>query len=181
MNPLKLIILGLIVGVYSGVMGLGGGTIMIPAMVLALHFTQQKAVATSLAVMIPPVGILAVIEYYRRGQVDIRVALWIALGVLVGTFIGARLTGWIVDRFGDTTLKLIFGFVLTYVAGYMLFQTLGKQYLVRSMVLAGIMVLLSALFFSAVKWYDARTLAESPGPGVAVAKPYSNGGQSASK
>lgn len=157
MTPIHtLILLGLIVGIYSGIMGLGGGTIMIPAMVLALGFTQQKAVATSLAVMIPPVTLLAVIRYYRDGQVDVRVAAWIAVGVVVGSLVGAIITGWIVRQFGDNTLKLVFAFVLTYISGYMLFQTLGKQYLVRSMLFAGVLVLVSFLFFTAVKWYDAR-------------------------
>ena len=151
-----LILLGLIVGIYSGIMGLGGGTIMIPAMVLALGFTQQKAVATSLAVMLPPVGIFAVLEYYRKGQIDVPVALWIAVGVLFGMILGARLSLWIGAHFGDNTLKLIFAFILTYISGYMLFQTLGKQYLVRSMIFAGILVVVSFLFFTAVKWYDAR-------------------------
>jgi uncharacterized protein len=157
MTPIHtLILLGLIVGIYSGIMGLGGGTIMIPIMVLALGFTQQKAVATSLAVMIPPVTLLGVIKYYREGQVDVRTALWIAVGVVVGTLIGAIITGWIVKHFGDAKLKLVFACVLTYISGYMLFQTLGKQYLVRSMLFAGVLVVVSFLFFTVVKWYDAR-------------------------
>src|ERR671912_755655 len=88
-NPLILILFGVLVGVFSGVMGLGGGSVMIPVMVLALHMTQQQAHGTSLAVMIPPVTLPAVIEYYRKGHVDLRVAGWMALGVLAGSFFGA--------------------------------------------------------------------------------------------
>jgi len=158
MTPIhNLILLGLIVGIYSGIMGLGGGTIMIPIMVLALGFTQQKAVTTSLAVMIPPVTLLGVLKYYREGQVDVRTAAWIAVGVVFGTLVGAVITGWIVKHFGDARLKLLFALILTYISGYMLFQTLGKQHLVRSMLFAGVLVLVSFLFFTAVKWYDARS------------------------
>ena len=79
-NPAILIGVGIFVGIYSGIMGLGGGTVMIPVLVLLLGFTQHQAVGTSLAVMIPPVTLPAVIEFYRKGQVDLRIAAWIALG-----------------------------------------------------------------------------------------------------
>ena len=161
MNPIWLIVIGVAVGLYSGIMGLGGGTIMIPILVLALGFGQHKAVATSLAVMIPPVTLPAVIKYYREGHVDPWVAAWVAVGVLCGTPVGATVAGYLSDR----ALKLVFGFVLVYVAGYTIFQTLGKQYLVRSILLAAVLVVASAAFFLAVRWYDAAAARQHPPEG----------------
>jgi len=151
-NPAILIGVGIFVGVYGGIMGLGGGTVMIPVLVLLLGFTQHQAVGTSLAVMIPPVTLPAVIEFYRKGQVDLRIAAWIALGFVVGAFLG----GFIANKLNDTVLRLIFGFVLIYVGGYTLFQTLGKQHLVRSMVVAGVLTVVAAGAYFAFRASDGR-------------------------
>jgi uncharacterized membrane protein YfcA len=122
---------------------------MIPVMVLAFAMTQQKAHGTSLAVMIPPVALPAVLEYWRNGNVDWRIALWMAVGVAVGSFFGAALA----NRMSVGALKLVFGFLLIYVAGYTIF---GKERMGRSVVLAGVFVLFAVLLWSAVKWYDRR-------------------------
>jgi len=167
-NPLFLILVGLFVGIYSGILGVGGGTIMIPVMVLALGFTQQRANATSLAVMIPPIMLPAVIRYYQDGIVDVRVAIWIALGVLAGSYLGALASTWIVKQFGDTGLKLTFGFVLVYIAGYTIFQTLGKQHLVRSILFAASMVIAAAAFFLIVRSYDAKNAPVATKPPTSI-------------
>jgi uncharacterized membrane protein YfcA len=151
-NPAILIGVGIFVGIYGGIMGLGGGTVMIPVLVLLLGFTQHQAVGTSLAVMIPPVTLPAVIEFYRKGQVDLRIAAWIALGFVVGAFLG----GFIANKLNDTVLRLIFGFVLIYVGGYTLFQTLGKQHLVRSMVVAGVLTVVAAGAYFAFRASDGK-------------------------
>ena len=148
-NPMFLILFGILVGVFSGVMGLGGGSIMIPVMVLALHMTQQQAHGTSLAVMIPPVTLPAVIEYYRKGHVDLRVAGWMALGVLAGSFFGA----WIATSLPKEMLKLVFGFVLIYVAAYTVF---GKDNLVRTLSLSGALVLVAMSLYLLTRWWDAQ-------------------------
>ena len=147
-NPAILIGVGIFVGIYSGIMGLGGGTVMIPVLVLLLGFTQHQAVGTSLAVMIPPVTLPAVIEFYRKGHVDLRIAAWIALGFIGGAFLG----GFVANKINDTILRLIFGFILIYVGGYTLFQTLGKEHLMRSMMVAGVLVLLAAAVYSAFRF-----------------------------
>ncbi len=143
---------GIAVGIYSGIMGLGGGTIMIPIMILALGFTQHQAVATSLAAMIPPVTLPAVIHYYREGHVDLGVAFGIAVGIAAGAFLGGLIGG----RLPEYAMKLIFGFTLIYVAGYIIFQSLGKEYLVRSMLLAAVLVAVTGTFFLVTRWYDGR-------------------------
>ena len=147
-NPVFLILFGVLVGVFSGVMGLGGGSVMIPVMVLALSMSQPAAHGTSLAVMIPPVTLPAVIEYYRKGAVDLRVAGWMAIGVLMGTFFGA----WIATSIPKDALKLVFGFVLIYTASYTIF---GKEHLVRSITLSGALVLVAVAVYATVRWYDA--------------------------
>ena len=148
-NPMFLILFGVLVGVFSGVMGLGGGSVMIPVMVLALHMTQQQAHGTSLAVMIPPVTLPAVIEYYRKGHVDLRVAGWMALGVLAGSFFGA----WIATSLPKEMLKLVFGFILIYVAAYTVF---GKENLVRTLSLSGALVAIAMSLYLLTRWWDAQ-------------------------
>jgi uncharacterized protein len=165
-HPAVLFGIGILVGVYSGIMGLGGGTIMIPILVLALGFTQHEAVGTSLAVMIPPVTLPAVIQYYREGQAKLGVAGWIALGFLPAVFFGAYLT----QYFTDWLLKLVFGFVLVYIAGYTIFGTLGKQHLVRTISFAGVLLLVAAIFFGATWWYDSRTTPQSPATSATAAE-----------
>jgi uncharacterized membrane protein YfcA len=153
LHPLVLIVFGLLVGVFSGVMGLGGGSIMIPVMVLALGMTQQQAHGTSLAVMIPPVTLPAVIAYYMTRNpdgsrnVDLRVAAWMAVGVLFGSYFGAKFA----NAVPKETLKLIFGFVLIYVAGYTVF---GKEHLVRSISLSAVVVLVAVALYAGTRIYD---------------------------
>ena len=148
-NPMFLILFGILVGVFSGVMGLGGGSVMIPVMVLVYGLSQPAAHGTSLAVMIPPVTLPAVIEYYRKGHVDLRVAGWMALGVLAGSFFGA----WIATSLPKEMLKLVFGFVLIYVAAYTVF---GKDNLVRTLSLSGALVLVAMSLYLLTRWWDAQ-------------------------
>ena len=119
-HPAMLIVFGVVVGVFSGVMGLGGGSVMIPIMVIAYGLSQTAAHGTSLAVMIPPVTLPAVFEYYRNGNVRLGMAMWMAVGVAAGTFFGA----YIANALPKEALKLVFGLLLIYVAGYTIF---GKE------------------------------------------------------
>lgn len=151
-HPLALVVFGLFVGVFSGVMGLGGGSVMIPIMVLVYHMSQPAAHGTSLAVMIPPVVLPAVIEYYRNGNVNVRMAIWMALGVLLGTFFGAL----IANRIDPFKLKVVFGFLLIYVAGYTIFKDAN---LARTTVLAAALVVVALALFLATRWYDAARAA----------------------
>ena len=112
-----LAILGLITGVMAGMLGIGGGIIVIPALVLLLGFSQQSAQGTSLAMMLPPVGIFAVLNYYKAGHVDIKVALILATLFIIGSIFGSKLA----VRLPQDILKKIFGVFLLLVAIKMLF------------------------------------------------------------
>lgn len=112
------IAIGLAAGALGGIFGIGGGLVMVPAMVGFLHFTQQKSQGTSLAVLMVPVALPAVINYYRSGFVDLKIAAIIALGFLVGGFFGSRFA----VGLSDATLKKSFAIFLVCVAAYMWFK-----------------------------------------------------------
>jgi uncharacterized protein len=84
------ILLGLAAGIASGFLGIGGGLILIPAMTLLFGLSQHQAQGTSLAVLIPPVGILAAWTYYRAGYVNVKIAGFICLGFVFGALAGSR-------------------------------------------------------------------------------------------
>jgi uncharacterized membrane protein YfcA len=106
-NPsLSLLIgIGLAAGVFSGVFGVGGGVIIVPALIYLAGFTQHLATGTSLAVLLPPVGAAAAFEYYRHGNVNLYAALVIAVTVMFGGWIGAL----IANRVAGPYLRLAFG------------------------------------------------------------------------
>jgi uncharacterized membrane protein YfcA len=112
-----LVIMGVITGFMAGMLGIGGGIIVIPALVMILGFTQQSAQGTSLAMMLPPVGIFAVINYYKAGHVDWKVAAILALFFIVGSVFGSKLA----VKIPQDVLKRIFGVFLLLVAAKMLF------------------------------------------------------------
>jgi len=103
-----LVLLGVLAGVLSGLAGVGGGIIVVPALVLLFGFGQHMAQGTSLAVLIPPVGLLAMIQYYRRGEVDLRAAILIAAGLVIGAILGAK----VALGLPQVTLKRLFGVIL---------------------------------------------------------------------
>jgi hypothetical protein len=80
----------LVAGTFSGIIGLGGGIILVPAFVFLFGMTQQEAQGTTLALMVPPIGILAAYTYYQAGFVDIKVAALVCLGFIFGGWIGAK-------------------------------------------------------------------------------------------
>ncbi len=113
---LILIVIGIITGVMAGMLGIGGAIIMIPALVFFMGFSQQTAQGTSLAVMLPPVGIIAAYNYYKAGHVDIKFAIILAVCFLVGSYFGSKLA----LTLPQPVLKKIFGVVLLLVAAKML-------------------------------------------------------------
>ncbi|MDP8212844.1 MAG: sulfite exporter TauE/SafE family protein [Candidatus Zapsychrus exili] len=99
------VLLGLIGGGVGGALGLGGGSILVPGLVFLFGLSQHEAQGTSLAVMLPPIFILAVMRYYHAGHVNVKMAAIIAIGFVVGALIGAHCAQYI----PDTHLKKIFG------------------------------------------------------------------------
>lgn len=109
--------LGLLAGIFSGVFGLGGGVVLIPVLVFMFGFTQHQAQGTTLAMMIPPIGLLAAIKYYSSGNVNVKVAAIMCCGFFIGGYFGARL----IDKVPDLLLKRIFGGFLLLVSLKMIF------------------------------------------------------------
>jgi len=112
------LLLGVFIGVVSGLVGIGGGALLIPALVFGYGMTQHKAQGTSLATMLLPIGIFAFWKYYKAGEVDLRLAILVALGFALGGWIGGS---WAV-HLSDLTLRRGFAVVLIVVAIRMLFK-----------------------------------------------------------
>lgn len=85
------VLLGLLAGTFSGVVGLGGGVVIVPALVFLFGLTQQQAQGTTLAILVPPIGIMAAYAYYQQGYVDLKIAALICLGFIFGGWIGAKI------------------------------------------------------------------------------------------
>ena len=111
-----ILLVGLLVGMLSGVIGIGGGILFVPALVWLTGMSQHKAQGTSLGALLAPVGILAFMEYYRNGNADLKVALLLAAGFLVGGYFGA--VG--AQHIPDLWLRRIFAIALIAVGGQML-------------------------------------------------------------
>ncbi|OYU82122.1 MAG: permease [Flavobacterium sp. BFFFF1] len=113
---LILVCIGLVAGMLSGLIGIGGGIIIVP-MLLIIGLTQQQAQGTSLAVMLPPIAFLAVINYHKAGQIEWKYAIIISLCFIIGSYFGSK----VAINIDQKTLKKVFGVVLLVVAGKMLF------------------------------------------------------------
>lgn len=110
--------LGLFAGVLSGLVGLGGGFVIVPALVFLFGFSQHRAQGTTLALLVPPIGILAAWTYYQRGFVDFKAAGLICLSFFVGGLFGARLA----TNLPSPILEKVFGVVLLLISLKMIFS-----------------------------------------------------------
>ena len=117
MNILPYIFLGLVAGVLSGLIGIGGGTIIVPALVFIFGFSQHVAQGTTLALLVPPIGLLAALTYYREGYVDLGVAAYICAGFFLGGLLGAKMAAGL----SNVLLERIFGVALLLIALKMIF------------------------------------------------------------
>ncbi|RXR20381.1 sulfite exporter TauE/SafE family protein [Flavobacterium amnicola] len=113
-----LLIIGLLAGMLSGLVGVGGGIIMVPMLVLLLGFSQHQAQGTSLAVLVVPVTAIAVFNYYKEGYINWKYAAVIAVFFVVGTYFGSKLA----LSLDQKMLKKIFSIVLIIIAGKMLLE-----------------------------------------------------------
>ncbi len=117
MAHITYIILGLVAGICSGMFGIGGATVLIPALVFLFGLSQHQAQGTTLAIMIPPIGLLAAMRYYQSGNVKLDIAGFVCLGFFVGGLIGAHF----VQNVPDLLLKKLFGVFLLAVSLRMIF------------------------------------------------------------
>jgi len=117
MNTFLYLLLGLVTGVFSGLIGIGGAIIIIPCLVLLFGLSQHTAQGTTLALMVPPIGLLAAWTYYKQGLVDLKIAGLVCLGFFFGGLLGAQLA----IKIPDELLRKIFGVVLLVASLKMIF------------------------------------------------------------
>ncbi|RTL61079.1 MAG: sulfite exporter TauE/SafE family protein [Sphingobacteriales bacterium] len=113
---LILLAIGMAAGMLSGLVGVGGGIIVVPALIFFLGFTQHEAQGTSLGLLLLPVGILAVINYYNKGFIDIKVVIIMSIAFVIGSWFGSKLA----LSLPQETVKKVFAIFLLYTALKML-------------------------------------------------------------
>lgn len=111
------ILLGLLAGVFSGFFGLGGAVILVPAFVFFLGLTQHQAQGTTLALMVPPIGLWAAWKYYQQGNVKLAIAVWVCVGFVFGGLLGAHFAHMV----PSPLLKKLFGLSLLGIGLHMIF------------------------------------------------------------
>lgn len=116
MEYLYLISIGLVAGILSGVLGIGDGVLIVPALMFLLGFSQRMATETSLAILLPPVGLAVVYEYYKHSNVDFKSAVVIAVMLFIGGMLGSRISYMLDER----VLKIIFGVFLIVLGLYLI-------------------------------------------------------------
>jgi uncharacterized membrane protein YfcA len=113
-----LLIIGLGAGVLSGLVGIGGGIVLVPALVMLLHYNQHQAQGTVLAMLMFPVVALGVLNYYKGGYVDFKVAILLGLGFVLGSWIGSKFA----VQIPEFWLKKVFGGIILLVSLKMIFS-----------------------------------------------------------
>lgn len=119
-----LVFIGLFAGMMSGFVGIGGGVVIVPALVYLMGMTQHGAQGTSLLLMLPPIGILAVMNYYKAGSINIWFGVVIAIFFIIGGYFGSKIS----LRMNPSYVKLIFGLLMLYVAFRMIWSGLKEVY-----------------------------------------------------
>lgn len=107
-----LALIGIVAGMLSGFIGIGGGVIIVPALVYFLSLSQHEAQGTSIALMLPPIGILAAMNYYKAGTLNVKYALIVAATFIIGGYIGSRIS----LQLPPETVKRVFGIIMLFVA-----------------------------------------------------------------
>ena len=115
------ILLGLFAGTVSGLIGIGGGIIIVPALIYLFDLTQHQAQGTTLALLVPPIGLLAAWTYYKQGYVNLTIVAFVCLGFFVGGLLGAKMA----VGLSDVLLRKIFGLALLLIALHMIFAKSG--------------------------------------------------------
>jgi hypothetical protein len=117
MNIFLYLLLGLVAGTFSGLIGIGGGTIIVPALVFLFGLSQHQAQGTTLALLVPPIGFLAAWTYYKQGYVDLKIASLICIGFFLGGLLGAKLA----TKLSNVVLERVFGVALLLISLKMIF------------------------------------------------------------
>ena len=112
------VVLGLLAGILSGLIGIGGGVMIVPSLIFWFGFSQQEAQGTTLGLLVPPIGILAAWTYYQQGYVNLRVAALICLGFVLGGLLGAK----VAVVLPSEILEKIFGVALLLISIKMIFS-----------------------------------------------------------
>ena len=120
---IMLLLVGLAAGILGGMVGIGGGIIIVPALIYLLGFSQLSAQGTSLALLMFPVGILGVIQYYKQGHVDFSIVIILALGFVMGSFLGSKIS----LSIPQDLVKKFFAILLIVIAFKMLFLDKSKK------------------------------------------------------
>lgn len=118
-----LILIGIAAGMLGGMIGIGGGIIIVPALVYFLGFSQKMAQGTSLAILLLPIGLLGVVQFYKQGYVDIKVSMIIAIAFFFGSYFGSK----IALSLSQDTVKKIFAVLLLLIGLKMLFFDKTKE------------------------------------------------------
>ena len=109
--------IGLLGGVASGLFGVGGGVVIVPALIYWAGFSQHRATGTSLAVLLPPIGLAATLENYRHGNVDLRAAVFLAASLFAGAWLGA----FVANQMKGPQLRMLFGVFLSALGLYLIY------------------------------------------------------------
>ena len=120
---LIIILVGVAAGILGGLVGVGGGIIIVPSLIYFIGFSQKTAQGTSLGLIMLPVGILGVLQYYKQGHVDFRVVVMLAVGFLAGSYFGSK----VALSLPQETVKKIFAILLIVIAVKMLFFDKSKK------------------------------------------------------
>lgn len=155
MQLILLLLFGIAIGILSGLLGIGGGVMLVPGLMLLFGFSQPEAQGTSLAVLIPPIGIFAALVYYQHGFVRLPVVSLIAVGFMLGAYLGAKLT----PHVPLEVLRIMFGALLLYLGFSFVLGPHGGS--ANSVLPAGLATLVSAVLCFVVR---RRRIPQSPFP-----------------
>ena len=117
-NILLYLILGLLAGFMSGLVGIGGGVLIVPALIFWFGLSQHEAQGTTLALLVPPIGLLSAWTYYKQGYVDLKIAAFICVGFFLGGLFGAKLA----IKLSNAVLEKAFGVAILAIALKMIFS-----------------------------------------------------------
>ena len=160
MSWISLFLFGTAIGVLSGLLVIGGGVVLVPGLVLLFGFSQTEAQGTSLAVLIPPIGIFAAFVYFQHGYIRLPVVAYIAMGFVVGAYLGALF----VPFLPTTVLRPAFGVLMLYLGFVFVFDPSGKGG--RVALPAGIAAILSGIVARILgRRYGPKPILEPPREG----------------